>query len=460
MGVPAVSIVGTTFLPLAHTYARIEGMPDLRVAEYPGAIDLHSEDEIRENIEKLVLGRIIEGLTKPTGGSGERQTAVNARDPEDIDFMGTYEEVNEFFQRRGWTDGLPIVSPTPEKVAEFLQYTDRSPQEEVAILMPGKRRATVWKIAVNGVMSGCRPEYMPILIAAVEAMGDPRYNLEQFGSTVMVLPYLLINGPVGRQLGIDHGEELISGKPNKVIGRAIGLITRNIAYLRPGEMNKGTFGYPLPFVLAEDEEGSPWEPLHVTRGFDENTSTVTMAATFSWGEQTTAPGDDVDMILDKIAWDQRNRLHVWTANFGKMAIVMQLLTAAQAKAIAVANYSKRDVEESLWKRKRMTRGELDWLMLSEAGRGSQVSSVALQIESGLIAPEYAELYDVAPDEEVPGVVSPDLIHIFVCGDPGRDKAMTLAGTYPELVTREIRLPVEWNELMEKQGYPAIESVYK
>jgi len=144
-------------------------------------------------------------------------------------FRGTLEEVNEFFWNKGWTDGLPIVPPTIEKIEDFLKYTDRSPDEEIAILPQANLRATPRNVAINAIMAGCRPEYLPLLIAAVEAIGEPEFNLTGIGTTGCIVPWLLINGPIVKQLRIEQGVGLASRGPNPAIGRAFGLVVRNVA---------------------------------------------------------------------------------------------------------------------------------------------------------------------------------------------------------------------------------------
>src|SRR5207247_10499552 len=113
------------------------------------------------------------------------------------------DEVSRFFYENDWSDGLPIVPPTPERVAEFLRWTDLSYETELGVLLPDQRRATVWNVAVNGVMAGCRPEYMPILVALIEAMADPRYGVEHSGNTPGAETLIILNGPLIKELGFN-----------------------------------------------------------------------------------------------------------------------------------------------------------------------------------------------------------------------------------------------------------------
>src|SRR3989304_3011438 len=163
-----------------------------------------SDAEIRDQFEKVLIDRIVDALTKPAEGSASQAQAGSYRRGEAV-FKGSVYDVSRFFFARGWSDGLPIVAPTVRKVEAFLKYTDRAPDEHIAVLPQANLRATPWNIAVNAVMAGCRPEHMPILIAAVEAIAEPEFQLMSLGTTGMIVPWLLINGPIIKQLGIEYG---------------------------------------------------------------------------------------------------------------------------------------------------------------------------------------------------------------------------------------------------------------
>jgi len=243
---------------LARLTGKSGGIEDLNIAEYPGPLGIHDPAQITQNIESDLVGKIIAGLT---GGSGEAAAASAKRNPKDIVFTGTPEEVGRYFDEQEWGDGLPIVVPTVERVEQFLKFTDRAPDEVVAVLQSANLQATPWIIAVNAVMAGCRPEHMPLIIAAVEALGDERCSLNNIGTSSGLFPFVLINGPIVDQLGINSGAQLASRPPNPAIGRAIGLIVRNIAGFRPGSSYMGTFGYPLAVALAERAEKLAGEHL-------------------------------------------------------------------------------------------------------------------------------------------------------------------------------------------------------
>ncbi|HEX5370122.1 MAG TPA: hypothetical protein VFY10_11960, partial [Dehalococcoidia bacterium] len=212
----------TGFTRVAHQAAKAMGVPELRIAEYPGAVGVHDQDLVRRNVENVLFDRIVDGLTN-TSTAGSESAPATLGKAEAIAFRGNDDEVQEFFREQGWTDGLPIIPPTPERVEAFLKQTRRQPDEEIAVLPQANLLATTRNIAINAVMAGCRPEHMPILIAAVEAIGDEHYNLNNIGTTWGVVPYLLVNGPIVQQLKLEYGGQLISKGPNPALGRALGL---------------------------------------------------------------------------------------------------------------------------------------------------------------------------------------------------------------------------------------------
>jgi hypothetical protein len=195
--------------------------------------------------------------------------------------LATLEDEFEALFERGWTDGLPVVPPTEARVLRMLTGTTRSPDEVVAVVPPNLEAVTVEKIAINAVMAGCKPEYLPVVIAAVEAVCNDEFNIHGVLATTMpVGPVLIINGPIRRAIGMNSGVNVLGqgNRANMTIGRALQLVIRNVGGGRPGEVDRATHGNPgkLSFCFPEDEEGSPWTPLHVARGFDAATSTVTV----------------------------------------------------------------------------------------------------------------------------------------------------------------------------------------
>ena len=203
--------------------------------------------------------------------------------------IGIDDDVHEFLYEQGLTDGLPVIPPTAERVIRMLDGTTRDAQEVVAIVPPNLAPITIEKIAVNSVMAGCRPEYLPVVIAAVEAVCTDDFGMHGVGATTMgATPVMVVNGPIRHEIGMNMGLNALGqgNRANAAIGRALRLILRNVGGQRPGETERTTMGSPMKFTMcfAEWEEISPWEPLHVERGFDKDETVVTVFAMTGLGQ--------------------------------------------------------------------------------------------------------------------------------------------------------------------------------
>jgi peroxiredoxin len=197
--------------------------------------------------------------------------------------IGDLEDPFDFFFERGLTDGLPVVPPTEERVLRMLEGTRRTPSEVVAMVPPDYAPATVEKIAISAVMAGCKPEYLPVVLAAVEAACSDAFNMHGvLATTYFAAPLIIVNGPVRSRIGMNAGINVFGqgNRANATIGRALALVVRNIGGGRPGEIDRATLGQPgkYTYCVAENEEENPWEPLHVERGFRREDSTVTLFA--------------------------------------------------------------------------------------------------------------------------------------------------------------------------------------
>jgi hypothetical protein len=211
--------------------------------------------------------------------------------------LALLEDESEALLARGWSDGLPVVPPTEERVLAVLEGTTRDPQEVVAVVPPDLVPCTVEKVAINAVLAGCRPEHLPVVLAAVEAACTDEFNMHGVLATTMpVGPVIVVNGPIRRAIGMNSGRNVFGqgNRANLAIGRALQLVVRNVGGGRPGEVDRATFGNPgkLAFCFAEDEEGSPWEPLSVSLGAPPGASTVTLF-----------PGEAPRSIVDQLSRD-------------------------------------------------------------------------------------------------------------------------------------------------------------
>ena len=303
--------------------------------------------------------------------------------------------VRELFEARGWTDGLPITPPTPERVAATVEAAVIEPDQVLGVETVRGRAITAEKAAINAVMAGCRPRDFAVVAAAVEAMCDPAFLLHgTTSSTGGCAVLIIINGPIRRELGMTGTFNALGGadRASLAIGRAVRLILRNLLGVRPGELDRSTLGHPgkLSYCLAEDEEGSPWPSLAAERGAPDGTSTVTVFAAGAprqiMNEWTTEP----EAILDTIAAEMRaNLLHysIWAGNHC-LALPPQL-----RDRLAGAGWSKPDIREYLFRRARVRRG--DW---ERVGKASVVS-------------------DANRNQEYAALQSPDDLLIVAAGGP-------------------------------------------
>ena len=182
---------------------------------------------------------------------------------------------------RGWSDGLPVVPPTPERVLRMLDGTSRAPDEVVGEIPPNLAPCTVEKVAVNAVLAGCLPEYMPVLLTALEAALEPEFTLHGITcSTYFTAPLIVVNGPIASRLSMNSGINVLGpgNRANATIGRALNLIVRNVGGAKPGEIDRATFGAPskYTFCFPEDESDPEWEPLSVSRGVARGVDAVTL----------------------------------------------------------------------------------------------------------------------------------------------------------------------------------------
>jgi hypothetical protein len=421
-------------------------MPNLPIAMIPGHVDAQTKEELAENVATVTVDDVIESLTvQPEEATGSAEPA-----PRDVVFTGTFEEVNKFFYENKYSDGLPIVPPTTDKVEEFLKFTDRPPDEVLGILLPDQREATVWNVAVNGVMSGCRPEYMPVLIAIVEALADPKYGVEHSGNTPGSEELVIINGPIVKDLGFNYEQGVlrVGFQANTSIGRFVRLYLRNVPGFLPHTTDKGCYGNTWRVLLAENEDVLDeigWSTMSVSRGFEKGENVVTIARMMGGDLIISAEGTTAEEILDPRITTRLTTLLEWqiifTANMDKgwacSETPLLLLTPVLAQTIAESGWSKEDVQQYLFENARVpvTRPRLAGVDLCAA------------VAEGTLPEVFCESTD--PNRLVPVVCSPDDILISVTGDPLRTNAylFTHNGFMGYPTSKAIDLPADWDTLL-------------
>ncbi|MBI2858877.1 MAG: hypothetical protein HYX90_07345 [Chloroflexi bacterium] len=428
-GIPTVTVIADPFLGDAKVSARALGLKEFALTvTHTDAISNLSKEEVDKLIDDSIE-QVISGLTKEQ--PPEKDSVVVSSESvkyEGKDFLQAYDALNEGFLEQGWGDGFPIVPPTEEAVQRMLQGTKRSPDDLVCILQPGMGRATVRKIAINAVMAGCKPGHMPILMAAADAITDPRFNIRSMiVSTSPHAPMLMVNGPIVKKLGINSGMcALGPGAPsaaNTAIGRAFRLILINIAQARVGTLDMDTIGSPNKYsmCLAENEEKTPWEPYHVEKGFDRQTSTVTvfdvesqiniinLASTTPEGILTTMAGTAVVPGSGGILFWPLGRRHGYN---------LLLVCPEHAAIFSKYGWTKQEVKEYIYHHARMP--------ISNWTPGVRPERVPVGYKWMLNAPENATM---------PITAGPEFFDVAVVGAVVGKSSYIVGASEP--VTREI-----------------------
>jgi hypothetical protein len=251
--------------------------------------------------------------------------------------------------QRGWTDGLPVVPPTEERVLEMLDGTARAPQEVIGRIPPNLAECTVEKVAINAVMAGCRPEHMPVVLTAVETALMPAFGLHGvLATTNPCTPVIMVNGPIARAIGMNAKGNVFGqgNRANAAIGRTLQLVVRNVGGGRPGEIDRSVFGSPAKysFCFAEDEEDPRWDSYAVSLGFSPQASTVTIF-----------PGDGTTQIIDHVSRRPEDLCRSYAGciraiyNTGHVIGVQAFLAVAREHAIVFyeAGWSKERVKQEL-----------------------------------------------------------------------------------------------------------------
>ena len=393
-------ICSTAFQTLGRAQLKALGCPDAPIALMPHPFGLRTRSEVRSLAETIVgdIARLATSTQQraDSGALTAPQPALCIEAPEDFDAF------NQFCEERRWSDGLPLVPPTPERVQRALAATRRGAQDVVANVAPSYGTATVEAIAVNAVMAGCRPEYLPVLIAAVEAAAERRFNLQGIQATTnSATPWIIVNGPIARTLGINAGVNCLGqgSRANATIGRALRLVMQNVGGALPGGMDRATHGQPgkHTFCCAENEAENPWEPLHVELGFERSQSTVTVvgaAGTVNLNSHAKDADDLLKVLADSLVFPTSNDYH-----FGGQPWLV--ISPEHAEILHRGGLSKAAVKRRLWEQSKM---KADRYAAKDYARVQHTRK-----------PEVGE---IGPVTMLPISVSPDDIGIVVAGGPG------------------------------------------
>jgi hypothetical protein len=274
-------VCSTAFEALGHAQARALGCPTLPIARVPHPFGLRTRAELR-GIAKDVAAQVAALVCGDT--VAETEDSAQRVEIDRVPRIAAPADIETFYalaRERRWTDGLPLIPPTVERVERMLAHTERNRYDVIARVAPAFGAATVERIAANAVMAGCAPDAIDLLIAAVDAMSAPELNLQGMQATTNPAAlWLIVNGPVAERLGVNNGPNCLGqgAWANATLGRALRLVMQNIGGAQPGEMDRATQGQPGKYSMccAEIEREGGWEPLHVERGYARGESTVTL----------------------------------------------------------------------------------------------------------------------------------------------------------------------------------------
>jgi hypothetical protein len=403
-GIPAVVLGTDAFLSLARAQASRLGLPHLSVALVPhpvGGIDPAIVAAKAERIVEEVRTALTRDPALPprvTRAAGAGAVAA----PDDLD------EFQGWAMAQRWSDGLPVLPPTAARVDRLLGVLGSRRHEVIATLAPLDGAATLEAIAINAALAGALPEHMPVIVAGVRALVEPRFNLNAIQTTTHpCTPLVIVNGPIAARLHISGGPNALGNghRANAVIGRAIRLICQNVGGARPGLEDRATQGHPgkFSYCLAENEAASPWEPLHVERGFGRDQSCVTVCGSEAPhnvnDHASTTPEAMLMTLVGTAATTGSNNVYLG----GEPLLI---LGPEHAQTLARTGWSKAEVKRRLWER---TRVRIDRFSAENVTRFATIDP--------------ATFLDKPGDIEVPWCAAAEDLMIIVAAGPGKHSAL-------------------------------------
>lgn len=433
-GIPSVSIICEGFEGQARATARGLGYDGLPLAVTVGHVDAQATDVMRRNFIDVTLDQIIQGLTVEDAAAGAEHDEPAALD---IVGSGSIDEINELFLAQGWTDGHPVIPPTRDRVERFLVDSGHDPWKRLGIAASSGRDLTIWSIAVNAVMAGCRPEHLPVLIGLTEILADPAYGAQHSGNTTGADALVVLDGPSAAPLGFNTGPGAMreGTHANTAVARWLRLYLRNVFGFTSDQHDRATFGNPTRPVLAEDRaclREIGWPSIGEQFGFGPDDDVVSMARTNSGtiiGSVFGATPEEIvpylaNGLVRVTAWDLTHVHGLGDDQYQPILVLSPLL----ARTFARAGWDLAAVQEALFRHavipaRTFERFIGEWTNLT-AGRPRLSTLVA----DGDLPAMFAASDD--PDRPVPIVTRPQRLLVAVAGDPNRANAYALSNDGP------------------------------
>ena len=438
---PGVYFTTTEFLDDAKSAAKDRGMPGIRMIALPADkyYRARATQPELQPIAAAAFDQMADDLIRPlTADEAKPSQIQKQKENTNIsvtgkDYQDAYQNVNDLFLDSHWADGLPIVPPTPALVKAMLAATTRSPDDVLGQVAPKNGTATVEKIAVNSVMAGAKPEYFPVILAAMDGFLDKHYDLTHVqASTGSFTPVVIVNGPIAKELDFNSGIGMLGHgwRANSTVGRALRLSLLNLGQTWPAVNDMSLIGrleaYTF-FTFAEDEAKSPWEPYDVSLGFKPEDSTVTVATSRdpqNLGGGAVAPWTAKGILDTAAARALSANVFGWVHS----QTFILVLHPDCAYELGKLGFTRKSLQEWLYEHTSIPYEKLV-SATSGFGHASEIEEIQQSIADGRIRPDRAQIFKdgLKPGGKVPIVQSPDDFYIVVAGgSPG----YTLLFSYP------------------------------
>lgn len=482
IGIPSVVVGAQSFIAQIESTGYNRGVPVVRTAAYEGAFAADSTEIQQYKARYSLYDQIVKGLTTPIEQAEKDRIAgaVSSAQYDGVIFTGSYQRIQEFYRVNEMSDGLPVAPPTDAKTRHYLSFSGYAAEDLVCVrnkealpVPPANRKITAYQVAVNAILAGCPPEYMPICMAVVRCFANGDFY-KPLQSTHAWTPYVLVGGPIARQLGFACGKGMTNQRVNRRLGRFVALAMINLAGYKIKENRMGTFGYMRPFVFAEDEQACldlGWQPYHVVKGFELDDNVVTCGSTMTWGNSVKIGTDEPDKILQLLACDITEKQQNALGNTNPRVPRMMLLTRPAATALA-RGYASKDAFEHdlvatslrpLWMRtyahywantgSKIHLNRTFDEYYEALKNGEETENVEADVVSSESAPSW--LAPIVPFRKIDCVRTMDMGHtgIVITGGDAAREALILPGG--DCASYEIKLPAGWYDLTKELGYPAL-----
>ncbi|MBR1587452.1 MAG: hypothetical protein IJ658_03910 [Kiritimatiellae bacterium] len=482
IGIPAVVVGAESFIAQIESTGYNRGVPVVRTAAYPGAFASDDTATQQYKARYILYEQVVRGLTRPIVQAEIDRIAgaVSSARYNDTIFTGSFQRIQEFYRVNEMADGLPVVPPTNDKVERYLTFAGCGAEDyvcerngELLSVPPANRAITAYQVAVNAIMAGCPPEYMPVCIAITRCFANGDFY-KPLQSTHAWTPYVLVGGPIARQLGISCGAGMINERANRRIGRFVSLALLNLAGYKIKENRMGTFGYMTPFVFAEDEQACldlGWSPYHAARNFALNESVVTCGSTMTWGNPVSIGTGDSEKAMQLLAWDVTEKQQNALGNTNPRVPRLMVLTKPAAAVLASGYGTKARLESALiaaaarplWMRtyahywantgSKIHLNRTFDEYYDALKNGEETENVEADVVSSGAAPPW--LAPIVPFAAIDRVQTMETGHtgIVITGGDVAAAAQILPGG--DCASYKVSLPTGWDALVQERGYAPI-----